>query len=294
MAGKTNTSDYYLIIDSNFICHRALNAIREVKLTYGDLRTEIILSFLLQIHKIALKFRCNKLIFAWDSIINYRKDIYKDYKKKDFKEELTEEEIERMKICYRQFSEIRYKVLPSLGFKNVYQQTGVEGDDIIASVIINNPGKHFTIISRDNDLYQLLSPRVDMYDPISHKMITKRSFEEKWGIPPQMWGEVKCIAGCKNDNVPNVPNVGPKTAIKYLKHRLKATTQAFKRIKESEPIIERNRRLVVLPFECTLGIKIKEDQLYLIDFIEIFEKYGFESQLRNSELKQWQDTFNLS
>ena len=293
MDGVQNMNNLYMIIDSNFLCYRAVNAIREMKLSHNDLRTEIIFSFILQIHKLVKILDCNKIIFTWDSIINFRKDLFPGYKHKEFENEETQEEKEKRQLFYLQFSILRSEVLPMMGFKNIYHQTGMEADDIMAVITKDYPGKRFVIVSRDNDLFQLLTPNVWMYDPVVKKTITKGSFIDKWGIVPSRWGEVKCMAGCKGDKVPNVPSVAEKTAIKYLKKRLKVTTKAFAKIKESADLIKRNEKLVVLPFEGTKSIEIKEEQLFLIDFMKTFEKYGFESQLKGYELKQWQDSFGL-
>jgi len=293
LVGEANTNNTYLIFDSNFICHRAKNAIRNVNLTYDDLRTEIIFSFMHQIYKIGNDLDVHKMVFAWDSVVNFRKDVDPEYKKKDYPEETEKEKRER-EIIYRQFSQLRSHVLPNLGFRNIYYQTGMEGDDIIASITQNNPACKFAIISRDNDLFQLINKNTWMYDPVTRSHITQESFRGQWGIHPHEWATVKTIAGCSNDNVPNVPKVKEKTAIKYMKHRLKVTTKAYQDIMRSKALIEKNKRLVVLPFEGTKPIKIIPEQLCLIDFIDTFGKYGFESMLRNTWLKKWQDLLDLA
>jgi len=244
-------------------------------------------------YKIGSDLDAHKMIFAWDSIVNFRKDIYPDYKKREYPEQ-TEKEKRESKIIYQQFSTLRSSFLKSLGFKNTFSQTGMEADDIIASITQNNPNHKFVIISRDNDLFQLINKNTWMYDPVTQKHITQESFTEEWGIYPYEWATVKTIAGCTTDNVPNVPKVKEKTAIKYMKHRLKVTTKAYQDIMHSKSLIEKNKRLVVLPFEGTRPIKITSDSLHLIDFINTFETYGFESMLRNTWLKKWQDLLDLA
>ena len=69
--------------------------------------------------------------------------------------QLTPEEKEDLNQGYRQLNEFRMTVLPALGVKNIYIQTGYESDDLIASIVKNNSG-NFIIVTNDNDLYQLL------------------------------------------------------------------------------------------------------------------------------------------
>ena len=90
-----------LIIDSNFICHRAKHAMKHSNLSYEHMKTEIIFNFLQQMLSFTRKFKPNVVVFTWDSRKSHRKKVDPDYKAKD-DIELTEEEKDFNHLSYKQ------------------------------------------------------------------------------------------------------------------------------------------------------------------------------------------------
>jgi len=280
-----------IIIDSNAICHRAKHSMKGSGLSFNDLRTDIIYSFLGQILTISEELDTPRVIFVWDSKRNFRKEKYDWYKDRQPIDDPEMEEIN--KAVFPQFSRIRTSIVPELGFKNNYIKTGLEADDLIASIVMNNKGYHFIVASRDHDLFQLLD-YCDMYDFQTKKYRTKDTFTKKWGITPAQWGEVKAIAGCNSDTVPGVFRVGDKTAASYLAGTLKKTNKTYQSIISNKPLIERNRGVVKLPYENTPVIKVKNKwKLEISNFYNVFEKYGMQSFLMSDSIYRWQKAFNL-
>jgi len=283
-----------LIIDSPALCYRAKFAMQKVELSYEEMKTEIIFNFLNQIMSLAKRFETNQFAFCWDSRKSFRRDLYPTYKWKR-KENKTQEEKDFAVLAYEQFHRLRRKVLPALGFKNNFIQTGLEADDIIASI-----GEHeyknydSTIISRDNDLYQLLDYS-DMFDFQTLKMMTLEIFRTKYSTEPYVWAEMKQIAGCSTDNVAGIEGVGEKTAIIYILNELPEHYKTFKAIesREGQKIIKRNKPLVCLPFKGTKKFSIQKDKLYAKDFYNTFEKLGFKSFLTQENFNEWEERFGL-
>lgn len=282
-----------LIIDCLALCHRAKHAMENVNLTYEEERTNIIYSFFEQIIELATHFSSSRFCFAWDSHRSYRTDLYQEYKFKRQEDKTAEQKI-RDNLAYRQFNRIRCKILPSLGFKNRFIQTGLEADDIIASLTQTEKGK-LVIVSRDHDLFQLLSKNVIMYDFQYRKTIDAKSFEKEYNISYSKWGEVKAIAGCTTDNVKGIEGVGEKTAIKYINGELPEKYKAYKAIvsNQGKRITRRNRRLVCLPFKGTKKFVVVKDKLYSKDFYDTFEKLGFQSFISAKNFREWEKAFNL-
>jgi len=292
-----------LIIDSPALCYRAKFAMQKVELSFEEMKTEIIFNFLNQVMSLAKRFETNYFAFCWDSRKSFRRDLYPDYKYKR-KEDKTQEEKKFDSLAYTQFHRLRREVLPALGFKNNFIQTGLEADDIIASItrdiysriVINtNPNrKDITIISRDNDLYQLLL-YCNMFDFQTLKMMTDDSFAKEYKSLSSLWNMVKSIAGCTSDNVTGVEGVGEKTAIKYINHILPSHYKTFKAIEseEGQEIIRRNKELVYLPFKGTKKFPIKRDKLYSKDFYNTFDSLGFKSFLTQESFREWEERFNL-
>ena len=140
------------------------------------------------------------------------------------------------------------------------KQKGHEADDVIASIVRNasRPGQgnnHHTIVSADHDLYQLLRPTCQMWNPNSagKGMMTAGKFHAEYGISPREWPTVKAMAGCSSDEVPGIKGVGEKTAIRFLNHELPASHKTYARIKGNAAtrLVEANMALVRLPFRGT-------------------------------------------
>jgi len=263
-------------------------------LSYEEKKVGTIFGFLRQILKLSEQFRTKDFIFCWDSKQSYRKLISEDYKA-NRRKGLSEGEIEDFEIAYSQFDELRDKVLPYMGFKNIFHQTGYEADDLIAWIVMRFPDAT-VIVSGDHDLFQLLVNNkfcpVAMYN---FKVLNDETrFTEDWfGLKPKDWIKVKAIAGCATDNVIGVVGVGELTAAKYLAGILKSGKKVAA-IEGAEDLIAFNHRLVGLPFVGRKAIKIgglQEDQISADKFRVTFGQYGFRSLISEEGSKGWLDSF---
>lgn len=279
-----------LLIDSQYLAHRAKNAF--VKRDGHVDKSGVIFGFLFQIQQLANRFESNRFIFCWDSVFSIRKQEFPEYKEKrnNHKEELTEDEIEFNNSCFRQFDIIRNEVIETIGFRNNYIQSWYETDDLIAMIVLHRPELDSIIVTRDNDFLQLLN-FADIFDPQSKKLITKSDFQKKWGIDPDLWAEVKAIAGCKSDCIPGISGVGEPTAIKYIKGKLNPNYATYRSIVQGKDVIERNRKLVTLPYPGTKLFVIKEDAFNFDDFHFICNKYALDYFLKPSQLNWWRGFF---
>ncbi len=277
-----------VLFDASSVCHTAKHSMKG--LSYREQETGVIFGFMVQVLRLATKFNTNELVFAWDSRKSFRKDVYPDYKKARREKEKTPEEHQLDQVAYKQFNLIRRQVVPKLGFKRSYIQTGLEADDVIASIIHSNPDTSFVIISSDKDLYQLLSPTCSMYNIITKKQYTHDDFKEEWGIEPTEWAQVIAIAGCDTDQVEGLRGVGRISAAKYLRGVLGVRTKSYKAIKSpmGQAIAQRNISLVGLPYKGTDEIILNGvDSLETSNFLDVFHKYGFQSFLRHEEFQRW-------
>ncbi|MCZ6704364.1 MAG: DNA polymerase I, partial [Bacteroidetes bacterium] len=104
----------------------------------------------------------------------------------------------------------------------VSEVEGVEADDVIGTLArqAEADGANVVIVSPDKDFFQLLSERIRQFRPAyrgeSFDPITESSFEEKYGLKPIQFIDVLALMGDAADNVPGVPGIGEKTAIKLL------------------------------------------------------------------------------
>lgn len=100
-----------------------------------------------------------------------------------------------------------------------YEQSGVEADDLIASLThaAREKGHQVVIVSADKDLLQLVDDGVVMFDSMRDKVFGAAETEAKMGVPPAKVRDLLALMGDSSDNVPGVPGVGPKTATTLLK-----------------------------------------------------------------------------
>ena len=206
-----------VVIDANYLCYVNRFALSQ-GLSYRGHHTEIIFGFLRHINELARHFETKKFIFCWDARKSLRREIYPEYKT-NRRVNQTEEENELDQIAYVQFNEIKDNVLPKIGFTNIFYREGYEADDIIASIVKNNPDRYIVVAS-DTDLFQLLD-YCSLYNIVKKSTTTKIIFEREHEISPDKWHLVKAIAGCGTDNVFGVQGVGEKTAIKFISGLLK-------------------------------------------------------------------------
>lgn len=283
-----------LILDCNGICHSARHALGDVPLSHDGLKTEIIFSFLRSLKGYGLKYKPARTVFVWDSQINFRKKLDPEYKAHRSKivRDKTESQRQVDYLMYSQFNQLRMNILPALGFKNNFIQTGMEADDIIASIVYNNSEFQNIVVSGDEDLYQLLN-HCHLYIPRKKTEYRAKDFEKEYGIPVTQWVSVKSIAGCSSDNVRGIQGVAEKTAIKFLKKELPSHLKTYKNILDGSEKIKENLKLVELPFEGTKKFDIVEDKLTIYTLNRIFKEYGFESFLKDYSFMEWIKGFRI-
>ncbi len=105
----------------------------------------------------------------------------------------------------------------------VVEITGVEADDVIGTLACRAAGEgaDVVIVSPDKDFQQLLDSSISMFRP-AHRgeefdPITADSFRAKYELEPPQFIDMLALMGDTSDNVPGVPGIGEKTAMKLLK-----------------------------------------------------------------------------
>ncbi|WP_456404697.1 DNA polymerase I [Hydrogenimonas sp.] len=120
-----------------------------------------------------------------------------------------------------------------------------EADDVIASMVkcAREQGMKVRIVSHDKDLYQLIDDgRVVLFDPIKRVEIDEEACVKKYGVHPRQFIDYQALIGDSSDNVPGVPGIGPKTAVKLLT-QFGSLDGIYAHIDEVKP--ERIRNLLV-------------------------------------------------
>lgn len=291
-----------LILDCPYICHKVRYGMRGIELTEDDLHVEVVFGFLKQLLMICKRFQnADDYIFCWDSKHSFRKRIYPQYKANRIDKDKNEEDKKFDSITMTQFQVLRRHVLPNMGFINNFFQHGIESDDIMASIVINNPEHEYMLVTSDRDLFQLLGYNLKIYSLHTRNITDLNKFVHIYGIPPEKWVEAKSIGGCATDNIHGIYGVSDPAksnkslAIAYIQGNL-TKGKVYNRIKskEGQEIIERNKMLIGLPFFKTRKFELKKKSLWRKDFRDIFEKFNFQSLLRENEFRVWENIMNLN
>ncbi|NNE71104.1 MAG: DNA polymerase I, partial [Rhodothermales bacterium] len=104
----------------------------------------------------------------------------------------------------------------------VVEEEGVEADDVIGTLArkAEADGEKVVIVSADKDFQQLLSDRISMFRPAfrgdAFNPTTEDTFREKFDLAPIQFIDVLALMGDASDNVPGVPGIGEKTAMKLI------------------------------------------------------------------------------
>ena len=98
------------------------------------------------------------------------------------------------------------------------KREGFEADDIIGTLskLAAEQGFEVKVLSGDKDFAQLVNDKVQIVNPKDNQVWTSAYVEEKWGVPPEKIIDLLGLMGDASDNVPGVPGVGPKTAVKLI------------------------------------------------------------------------------
>jgi len=251
-------NDNYLLLDVANLAHRAMHTVHEMRHPDDpNMATGVLYQIGVTAEKLQGIYSTWNVAFYFDSSKSKRREVYAGYKAD--REVKRASETDEMKLrrqqMYDQVSALP-KLLHQMGCQNIFGQTGYEADDLIASTVYNNPLENFVIISRDEDLLQLLSPSVCVHDVVTKEPYTVDDFWKEYEISPAQWASVKAWAGCASDNVEGLPGVGEKTAIKYLRGKLADTSSKYKLFVENLDVYNRNIELVRLPLKGVNEIKL--------------------------------------
>lgn len=254
-----------IVIDGSNLCHRAHAVLRGRELMFDTEPTGLVFNSLRMLNSLCKKLNPSNIIICWDSRTSLREKIYPKYKKQRKEKQLTAQEKRVKEWFYIQL----------LTFKTFCRQVGIvsfefeglEADDGLA-IVVENTKELLTLVTTDNDLFQLLSSRVKMYN--FKTFYTAKDFKKQYTINPEDWALVKAIAGCDGDGVKGLKGVGIITAIKVILRKKKIPFQ------ELEDIVFTNLPLVELPFK-KIKITIPKTKINRDVLFDFCVKYAFKS-----------------
>ena len=205
-------ADKFLVIDGSSLIHRAFFALPPL-MTKQGLHTGAVYGLCNMLLKLLGDLQPTYMAVAFDkSRKTFRTELYADYKgqRKPTPSELSE-----------QFP-LAMKVLGTMGIPTL-ELDNYEADDIIGTFAVHAPEDvEVIIVTGDRDELQLVDTRTKVYYTkrgISDiQIFDEAEFAANYeGLVPKQLIELKGLMGDASDNIPGVPGVGPKTALKLIK-----------------------------------------------------------------------------
>ncbi|PLR81492.1 DNA polymerase I [Bacillus canaveralius] len=277
-----------VLIDGNSIAYRAFFALPLLNNDKG-IHTNAVYGFTMMLMRILEDEKPSHILVAFDAgKTTFRHQTFSEYKggRQKTPPELSE-----------QFPFIR-ELLDAYSIKT-YELENYEADDIIGTLSkeAEKEGYSVKVISGDKDLTQLSSERTTVN--ITRKGITDIEaytpdhIKEKYGLTPAQIIDMKGLMGDSSDNIPGVPGIGEKTAIKLLaefetlENLLNSIDQVNgKKLKEKlEEFKDQalmSKELATITTEAPVAIKPSEAEYegYQREkVIKIFKELGFNSLL---------------
>ncbi|MBD8838315.1 DNA polymerase I [Paenibacillus sp. CFBP 13594] len=203
--------DKFILIDGNSIIYRAFFAMPPLTNSKG-LHTNAVYGFTTMLLRLLEEHKPTHVMVAFDAgKVTFRHEGYQEYKggREKTPPELSE-----------QFPLLK-ELLKGLGIAQ-FELAGFEADDIIGTLTkrADEAGRQVLVVSGDKDMLQLASEHVhigltrkgvtdiELYDPAQIK--------ERYGLTPLQIIDLKGLMGDASDNIPGIPGVGEKTALKLL------------------------------------------------------------------------------
>ena len=184
--------------------------------------------------------------------------------------------------------------LKAMGIRTL-EKEDFEADDILATLAARGraDGYRVLLVSGDRDTIQLVNDDVTLLYPNTQGVSQLKRYDteaviERYGIRPEQYPDVAALVGETSDNLPGIPKVGEKTAVKWLglygdlegilAHADEIKGVVGQNLRDGRENAERNRRLNRLVRDVELDVELDELIARPIDLESvrpIFERLEF-------------------
>ncbi len=202
-----NEEKILYLIDGSAYIYRAYHAIRGLSNSKG-FPTNAVFGFTRMLLKLIDDKSPEYLVMFFDAKgPTFRHEMYSDYKanRPPMPEDLS--------------VQIPFIREVTRGFDvQLFDLPGYEADDLIGTVKqkAENSGYRVVMVTGDKDFMQLVSGQSTIWDPMKDKIIDSASIQKEYDLEPKKMIDVMGLSGDKADNIPGVPGIGMKTAVKLV------------------------------------------------------------------------------
>jgi DNA polymerase-1 len=251
-----------VLIDGSSYLYRAFYALPGLTAPSGQ-PTGAIYGVLMMLHKLIKDERPNLLGIVFDAPgKTFRHELFPEYKANRAR---TPEDL-IIQI------EPLLAAIENLGLPLI-RVNGVEADDVIGTLAkeAEQRGMNTLIATSDKDFTQLVSDKITLLDTMKNRLTDRSGVIEKFGLPPEQIIDFLTLSGDASDNIPGVPTVGPKTAVKWLQqysslagvieHAEEISGKVGEALRESIPRLNLYQQLATI--DCSLELDRTVDDLVI-------------------------------
>lgn len=267
------------LIDATALCYRAFYALKGLSTSFGQ-PTNAIYGFINMLNKILKSEKPQFLAVCFDvSRDTFRLKRFAEYK------------IQRPPMPDALSSQIPLikEIISAYGIA-IYELEGYEADDIIATLTCKakEKGISTTVVSSDKDTFQLVDEDTIVFSPYKDEGVVydNKKIFERFSVKPPQITDIIALMGDDVDNIPGVPGIGEKTAIRLIKRfgsleRLLSNIDKIeqekikKTIKDNIDNIKLSKELAVLNKELAIDFNLDKLKIGSPDVKELFRLFKY-------------------
>jgi DNA polymerase-1 len=248
-----------ILIDGSSYFHRAFHALPSLTTSKGE-PTGAMYGVINMIRKLVNDYDPEYIAVVFDTKgKTFRHEIYPKYKAT--RPPMPEELVAQVKPLH--------EIITAMGLPLIVIE-GVEADDIIGTLAKKASATHTPILisTGDKDMAQLVDEHVTLINTMTDTILDTEGVTKKFGVPPNRMIDYLTLVGDTSDNIPGVPNIGPKTAVKLLqeygsldniiKHAAEIKGKVGENLRNSLEQIPLSRELVTIKHDIKLGLNLSD------------------------------------
>jgi len=273
-----------ILVDGSSFLFRAYYAMPNLTNSKG-FHTGAIYGVVNMLRRLLLDFNPTLMAVVFDAKgKSFRNDIYPEYKahRPPMPEEL------------RGQIEPVHRIVKAMGLP-LLVINGVEADDVMGTLATSASQLQLKtiLVTSDKDMAQLVNEHVSMYDSKNEQELDIAGVKEKYGVYPAQIIDYLALMGDTSDNIPGVPKVGPKTAVKWLeqygsleevvKHANDISGKVGENLRASLDILPLSYQLATIKCDVDLDVGVQDLNIAASDktsLIELFSELEFKSWLK--------------
>ena len=288
-----------VIIDGNSLINRAYYAVQRPMITKDGIYTQGIYGFVNMLNKIETDYESGYMAVAFDmKAPTFRHKEYPEYKAG--RKKMPAELAMQLPLLKDVLSAMNIKIL---------EKEGYEADDIIGTLAkrAEANGMESVIITGDKDELQLATEKTKVVitrrGVSEFEVYDREYFIKKYDFAPEFFVDFKGMMGDQSDNIPGIPGVGEKTALKFMKeygtlenfldHREDLKGKMKEKVCENVDVAVMSKRLATIDTDVPMSVDFEEYKLEEPDYerlVQIYVKLEFNSLLKKIGARKPKDS----